>query len=121
MTERSFGLATKEDFIEHLLYGRDQFSEEIPSRILHSTDGNFKIRTGWFVGIASALWEVREHSILPDPIIEDVNIFLNWYSGEFKDREGDPPLNTREDIEKGNEIIDKVLASYGVKPKEIKK
>jgi hypothetical protein len=113
MTERSLYPLTKEAVIEFLQYGRDEFSEEIPTRILNSTDGNYKVRGAWFVGIAACLSEAKADGILPVSLKEDVDTFMSWFKRDFGKRTGSPPLSTKEDIEKGNEIINKVLEALG--------
>ncbi|MCX6706038.1 MAG: hypothetical protein NTV24_02945 [Candidatus Woesebacteria bacterium] len=67
--------------------------------------------------MAADLWVSKDNGILPTSVIEEVNIFLNWYTDDFGKRPGYPVINTKEDIEKGNAIINKVLESLGTSKK----
>lgn len=117
MTEHDFEPYTKEILIVRLSNLRDKWSEEVPHHILHSTDGPYKIRTGWFLGLVADLEVSKIESVLPNEVIEDVDKFLKWWKDDFGKRPGSPVINTKDDIEKGNLIINKVLESLGVSPK----
>jgi len=113
------GPYTREYLAERLGIFRDGFSDEIPDRIVHSMDPDnmYKVRTVWFIGLANDLWAAKTEGVLPTSVTEDVDKFLLWYTDDFGIRSGNPVINTRADIEKGNEIINKVLESLGVAPK----
>lgn len=114
----------KTALIDKLLYDRKWF-DVIPDRIVHSNDGPWKIRSNWFLGIAADLNLALTRGILPAAVEKDAKDYLDWWT---KGREethkeiqtsdyGPIVINTREDIERGNAIIDKVLESLGVKLK----
>ena len=100
------------NLIDHLSYLK-LFFNEVPDRIVHSKDGPWKIRSMWFIGIATDLANARTEEILPISLKDEVDEFLEWYIKDFGTRPGDPVINTKEDIKKGDQIIDKVLESLG--------
>lgn len=106
---------TKEYLAERLVLLRDGYKDEIPVRIIHSSDpdNKFKVRSAWFIGLHAELENSKIDGLLPSSVIEDVDKFLLWYTGDFGKRKGFPVINTKADIEKGNTIINKVLESLG--------
>ncbi len=111
MTEQDLG---KED-IRHLSvpdklrYLRDNFSDEIPDQVIHSTSPNnaFKVRRNWFQGVVATLERALDEGLVSNPDMEwRVNVFIRDYtSQEFKDK----PLTEASDIDEANRIINLVL------------
>jgi len=100
----------QQQLIARLLYFRDSFSEKIPKRIIHSIDkkNNYKVRTVWFVGLAADLEKAMRSGVInKSEVRAKVNEFFDWYKNEFGLRGN--VRNTREDIERGNKIINEVL------------
>lgn len=109
----------KDDLIQHLQTLRNYWFDGIPNRIVHSIDGPWKIRANWRIGIAIDLSIALDKHLIPDNIREDVENFINWHLNYKENhkfivlpRYGRTYINTKADIEKGNEIIDKVLKSF---------
>jgi hypothetical protein len=115
MTEKIGVVDQKQELVDRLHYFRDSFKDNIPRKIIHSIDKkkNYKVRTGWFVGLAADLENaIREKTIDKPEIRIEVNEFLDWYKNDFGLRPGNPK-NTKEDIERGNKVINAVLESLG--------
>ena len=110
---------TVDDLVGRLLFFRDDYKDEIPPQLVHSNspDSKYKIRSAWMLGLAGEIEVSRDEGILPESVRSDVDDFLNWVD-DWGKRPGNPPMNIQEDIEKGNEIIDKVLESLGITPKK---
>lgn len=92
------------DRLRHL---RDDWSDEIPDEIIHSTSPNkaFKVRVGWFQGVTATLEAALEQ--IDDPALEaEVTRFVNYYTSDvFKAQE----LTKASDIFAANRIINRVL------------
>lgn len=88
---------------------RDDYSEEIPEKILSgiSPDRKFKVRRNWWQGVVGSLLNTLKWNLITDPEIRaEVEEFTNHYkSEEFHDQ----PLTTARDIQRANEIINLVL------------
>lgn len=92
---------------------RDDWSEEIPSEILHSVsqqgrDSNkFKVRKAWFQGVSSWLYEGIRRSYLPPE-------FGGRYE-EFHKRVEETKFHsrdtTKEDIDYADRILDDILVT----------
>ncbi|KKR71146.1 MAG: hypothetical protein UU12_C0007G0017 [Candidatus Woesebacteria bacterium GW2011_GWA2_40_7b] len=109
---------SKQLFTESLVELRDNWSEEIPDRMVHSTDGPWKVRTGWFLSLAANLEVFRDEGFVPNDSLEIVQQYLDWWTKDYKERKSEPDvINTREDIKRGNNVINKVLESLGVTKK----
>jgi hypothetical protein len=118
MTEHDFEPMTKEVLIDLLSDLKDNWSEEIPSHILHSTDGHYKIRTGWFLSIASNLEVALSEGLLQEKIKPAAEAFLDWWVNEYGIGQNGTVINTADDVNRGNIVLTKVLESLGVKPKK---
>lgn len=92
--------------LEHLRYLREEFSDEIPEKIIHS--GPYKVRKNWWQGVTADLEAVIEDEDIKDSeLLTEVQSFLiNHLTDEFNER-----LTTAQDIEEANVLIDKVLAN----------
>ena len=114
MEAREEDTHTKEYLIQKLEHLRDDFRDEIPSEVVHSSspDNKFKARRGWFNLVAGHLSYSLEDGHIKDPALkEKVEGFLKWcLEGEFKEG-GEERMTTQEDIEKANEVISSVLGS----------
>ena len=119
MTERKHvTVYTRGYLAKRLIEARDGWSDEIPNRIIHSNEPNnkYKVRTSWIAAVANDLDRSITVGILPNSVKEDVNKFFNWYKTDFRNKPGDIPINTRDDVEKVNLIINKVLDSLEIGP-----
>ena len=102
---------------QELVRIRNWNADQIPEQIVHSSDleDRLKVRTAWLIGLASLLETAVDENLLNNSQVkEGINKFLEWYVNDWGSKRG--VGNTREDIEKGNEIIEKVLESIPVKP-----
>lgn len=89
---------------------RDDWSEEIPSEILHSNSQKgtrFKVRKAWFQGVSSWLYEGIRRSYLPPE-------FGGRYQ-EFHKRVEETKFHsrdtTKEDIDYADRILDDILTA----------
>jgi hypothetical protein len=95
--------------LEHLKMLRHDFSDEIPDRILHSTnkDNKYKVRRNWFQGVVAdtenalskGKIKTSEGKLAAEQLLE------RFTSEEFKQRE----LTEKRDIEEANKLIDIIL------------
>lgn len=84
--------------------------EEKPDRILDSTDGPSKWRKGWFTLIIGYLvMAVEQNWIMDEELITEIKKKRNeWIDGDFAKK----PLVTQEDIDEGNELLEKALTYF---------
>lgn len=80
----------------------------IPTRIVHSTDGPWKVRVGWFLGLAIHLDLLNEGKLIPNKAIKCVDDYLKWWAG--LDRVVGEFVTKKEDIDRGNNVIDETIA-----------
>lgn len=95
-----------------LLESYKGYSDEIPKRIIHSTDparkkGDFKVRSAWFLGVRSIAQMLIEQGVLSSREVKKIKPFLDYsISPEFLGRKRTP----KEAIEKGNKVLDLLLS-----------
>lgn len=105
-----------EDSYEDCLRKMNQlYKDNVPKEIIHSTSTNnrYKARKGWFAGLTFALdYGINAGKIIDPEIIGAIKDFEDYImSPPFSD----PNYLTRpDDIARGKQIIEKVLAS--IKP-----
>ena len=97
------------DYVQSVKSLRDDYSEEIPSTILHSThqDGGpkFKVRKAWFQCVSGVLAEGIKKGYLPREYIETYHEFHHRVRETgFHDRD-----TNREDITHANQILDDII------------
>ena len=96
---------TLEEFAINVKTLRDNFSEEIPSTIVHSTNPKFKVRKAWIHCVGAAMVEGIRNGYLPKE-------YAPRYR-EFYERNRKTGLNerdtTREDIDYSNRVLDDIL------------
>jgi hypothetical protein len=87
----------------------DDFSNEIPDKVINSTDENrnYKVRKGWFNAIFGEIGLLQMIGYLESGESELVDCFLEDYgSKEFSAR-----LTTENDIQRGDQVL-KFLICY---------
>ena len=88
---------------------RHDFSDEIPDKILHSTDkdNKYKVRRNWFAGVtADVEYAISEGEIrTSEGKLAAEQLLERFQSEEFKQRE----LTEKRDIEEVNKLIDIIL------------
>jgi len=98
--------------IEYLRILRDDYSDEIPNKVLNGSmprdQIKYKVRRNWWNGLVGGLSRVQEKGLISNELQEDVTAFLEHYtSEEFHNQ----PLTTAEDIQKANNLLNKILGS----------
>ncbi len=93
------------EFLQHV---KEDFSDEIPSKIMRG-EGEFKVRKGWFFYVTSGLQEASAKHLVPPELEEEVKAFVKHYTS---DKFHTQALVTREDIDKGNKILDEFLEKH---------
>lgn len=99
----------KDYFLKEIDSLLNKNSEEIPDEMLHSfsTNNDYKIRTAWFHSIAQLVDYAIKLKYIPDDF---KNTIVKPFLDDYKQRreiEGEKHRTTKEDIEKGNEILRK--------------
>lgn len=103
----------KYDPVAHLRQGRFEYSDEIPDRIIHSTDPEhkFKVRKGWFHAVIWDFYALRKLGTLSPELEARTTDFESKFG--TKDFTGRP--TTAEDISEANALIDDILAELKLK------
>lgn len=94
------------DYLEMLNHLRNDYSDEIPTSTVNSTSPNplFKVRKGWFLNILNILYIVgMDYDLQDSDLLRKFEI--EFTSEDFKNR-----LTTKEDIYKGNEVLDYLIS-----------
>lgn len=91
--------------MEHLRRLREDFSDEIPSKVLHG-HGDFKVRRNWWQGVIGDLDSAINQGLVSKELREETEQFLAHYtSEEFHEQK----LTTADDIQRANSLLDRVL------------
>ena len=112
-------ITTRKKTIDHLLFMRDTYSDEIPAKIPHSfdKDSNFKVKRGWFSGLNAHLENAIRSGILTTETVSEIKKYFDWHDTEFCNKIDKDRRTTPDDISKGNEIIGMVLKDLGLEQK----
>ena len=98
--------------IEQLAHLRDDFSDEVPKETIHSNsrDNRFKVRRGWFAGVAATISTALDEGLVGSPeTVREANEFVDWvFDGDFKTRDPRSPTSA-EEVQKANTILDRIL------------
>lgn len=108
---------TKQTILEELYDLRENYHNEIPEEIIHSTmgrrdnqypDKNYKARKAWFCILEILLVRlIKNWGGLPQSLLEETKAYRrSLFSSEFHQKE----RVTREDIEKADTMINKIIA-----------
>lgn len=100
-------LPIKDRIKERLIIAKTWFGG-IPDRIVHSIDGPWKVRMGWFLGLAAELSLLVNGEIISGETKESADEYLKWWKS-LRDIKGEI-FFTKEDIDRGDAVIDKVVA-----------
>jgi hypothetical protein len=99
---------TQEFIFSKLRYLRDDFSEEIPKRIIHSTDpdNRYKVRAAWFTCVSAYLSLGMRKGFISDELRERAQEFIDYCAS---DQFHYQPRRSLADIERANMVINKVV------------
>lgn len=113
----------KKNIIRKFLGLRYDHCEEIPEKLVHSTDGMYKIRTGWLLGIACDIEYSLDQKFLSKNVLTEAKEYIIWWSNVYGNSEryqivetpdlGGVIINTQADIDRGNKILDLMLKDLG--------
>ena len=95
--------------LDHLKALRFDYEDEIPFKVIHSTDENrnFKARKSWFAGaVADVENAVRERLIKTDKGKRATKQFLERFTSEEFTKQR---LTEESDIEEANRLIDIII------------
>lgn len=91
--------------MERFRWFRDDFSDEIPDKVLHGC-GDFKVRRNWWHGLIGDLGRGLKKGHIPEELKPEVESFIRDYtSDEFHYQ----PLTTEADIKRANGLLDRIL------------
>jgi hypothetical protein len=101
------------DYLREIRSLKEDYSDEIPDRILHSTefvDGRavkpkFKCRKGWFIGF----YALVDHGIKEGFVSDDVAGLFDDFLKYANDTRLAGRLTTSEDIQRANRILEKII------------
>ncbi len=94
--------------LEHLRFLRDNFSDRIPDRVIHSNDKDkrYKVRRNWWAGLLADLSNGLDEGVFPGHLKGEVEQFMEeHYGDEFREK----PLIEAADIKKANDLLDKIF------------
>lgn len=95
---------------EQFQWLRDEFSDEIPDKVLHGR-GNFKVRRNWWNGLVGDLEHGLGNGVVSEELKPEVDRFIEDYiSEEFHNQ----PLTTKADIKRANDLLDRILGKRQV-------
>jgi len=101
--------------IKHFRFLRDDCIDEIPDRIVHSTDGDYKCRGAWFGAFEPAVYQLRHRGLVSEDFAEEAVRLVTEYSAN---RERNNDLTTREDIDKVNGFLTRIIDNLEEKIKK---
>lgn len=107
MSEKESGeLSPRQKLLQELLRLRDEYSGEIPDRIVSSTDDQgYKVRKGWFSLVTGNLELGMEQGLVSQKLVEKAEQFADKYCmGDFAAR-----LTTKEDIDEADALLNEVI------------
>ena len=84
---------------------RDEFSDEIPDKVL-SGSGDFKVRRNWWNGLVGNLDRGLKKGHIPEEHRAEAEAFIEHYGSDDFHRQ---PLTTEADIERANGLLDRIL------------
>ncbi len=100
-----------ESYVERIRTYRFDFSDEIPTQVIHSKDKvdeevpMYKVRKGWFEGVGVLLdIGISLGYLLYKFKIKEIAMKERWKKTGFHER-----LTTREDIDYANQVLDEIL------------
>ncbi len=95
------------EYLSHLKFLRDDFSDEIPEKILHSPEGQqpYKVRKSWFQGVIADAASVIHYGYATDRTKKRFEEFVKYY------KSSDPikRLTTKEGIDKANSLLTSLI------------
>jgi hypothetical protein len=91
--------------LERFQWLKDQFSDEIPDKVLQGR-GNFKVRRNWWQGLVGDLERGLRNGVVPEELRPDVEQFLDHYTSEEFHNQS---LTTEADIQRANGLLSRIL------------
>jgi hypothetical protein len=97
--------------LERFQWLKDEFSDEIPDRVLHF--GDFKVRRIWWQGLVSNLERGLGNGVVPEELRPEVERFVEHYtSKQFHNQR----LTSEADIKRANGLLDRILGKSTLPP-----
>lgn len=86
----------------------NNFSDEIPSKVIHSPDedNKYKVRASWWSSVSLNIYGLGKHGLIPKEYIEEYNKIMELHQKNLNENNG---LTKAESIEAVNELIGKVI------------
>ena len=98
------------NYLEHLKFLKDGFSNEIPTKILHSNMGQsrYKVRTNWFQGVIANAECVISEGYVSEKSKKLFEEFMEYYENSNAINR----LTSRVDIEKANKLLESLINDF---------
>ena len=98
----------REDSLEKLMILLHDFSDEIPTEIIHSSTINnkFKVRAWWFQAGGLRIIRLYKLWLLPDPFITEYDLCIKSYRKHHKENWW---FTTKEDIDTMNTLLHRTI------------
>ena len=98
---------TAREYLKHMKFLRDDFSNEIPEKILHSNMGQpkYKVRKNWFQGVIADADCVISDGYATDHTKRLFEEFMSYY----KNSDAMNRLTKSEDIDKANKLLTSLI------------
>src|SRR5437868_47711 len=102
-------LLDKQTILEYFQRMRSTATDDIPDRIVHSTDPTrYKSQKGWWAGVFLVIEVAIEEGIITDRMkIASLEFFMNEYRAE--DFFNPKNLTTKTDVEQVNKVLETLL------------
>jgi hypothetical protein len=96
------------EYLAHLRLLRDDFSDEIPDKLLHSPMGQpkYKVRKSWFQGVIADARNIVLDNYAHENTKEQFQEFWDYYETSGMSSR----LTTRKDIDKANQLLCSLIA-----------
>ena len=98
----------KEDYIKRFKHFRDDMTNEIPNRIIHSNEDQpmkYKVRKNWFQGVI-----IEGSNCIDDGYVSNKTTVMFWQFHKYFVKNMISRDTTKEDIDMGDRFLNTIIA-----------